>query len=65
EEFARRYFISPSTRTKGTKELEELGLVELTSRRLPGEQGSLDAQRRRFEYRLIGAAALAVNGEGE
>lgn len=65
EEFARRYFVSPSTRTKGTKELEGLGLVELTTRRLPSEQGSLDAQRRRFEYRLIGVAALAVNGEGE
>ena len=55
-EFTDRYRISPSTRTKGTQELVDLGLLTRVSVPLPSTWGgsSFDQQRRRYKYRLKG-----------
>lgn len=56
-EFPARYFISSSTRTKGTKELQQAGLLNIISQPLPQPGGSVfDPRRRRYLYRLSGAA---------
>ena len=55
-EFTDRYQISPSTRTKGTQELVDLGLLIRKSVPLPSTWGgsTFEQQRRRYEYRLTG-----------
>jgi hypothetical protein len=59
EEFPARYFISPSTRTKGTKELQQYGLLNTVSQPLPRPGGSVfDPRRRRYLYRLSGHAVI-------
>jgi hypothetical protein len=56
-EFPARYFISSSTRTKGTKELQKYGLLITISQPLPQPGGSVfDPRRRRYLYRLAGPA---------
>lgn len=64
-EFIDRYRISPSTRTKGTKELVDLGILTLTSVALPETWGgsTFEQQRRRYEYRLKGVINQLPNGE--
>jgi hypothetical protein len=64
-EFIDRYRISPSTRTKGTKELVDLGMLTLTSVPLPETWGgsTFEQQRRRYEYRLKGVINQLPNGE--
>ncbi|MBU8867864.1 hypothetical protein [Paenarthrobacter aromaticivorans] len=66
-EFFDRYRISPSTRTKGTKELVDLGMLITTSVPLPATWGEspFEQKRRRFEYRLIGVVENPSNGESE
>jgi hypothetical protein len=59
EEFPARYYISPSTRTKGTKELQQYGLLNTVSQPLPRPGGSVfDPRRRRYLYRLSGHAVI-------
>lgn len=55
-EFKERYQISPSTRTKGTQELVDLGLLTRLSVPLPSTWGgsTFEQQRRRYVYRLTG-----------
>lgn len=55
-EFSDRYQISPSTRTKGTQELVDLGILNRASVALPAMWGgsTFEQQRRRYEYRLVG-----------
>lgn len=64
-EFIDRYRISPSTRTKGTKELVDLGLLTLTSVPLPETWGgsTFEQQRRRYAYKLKGVINQLPNGE--
>lgn len=64
-EFLDRYRISPSTRTKGTKELVDLGMLTVTSVPLPATRGgsTFEQQRRRYEYRLKGVINQLPNGE--
>ncbi|MBD1540343.1 hypothetical protein HC749_19550 [Arthrobacter sp. S13_S34] len=64
-EFFDRYRISPSTRTKGTKELVDLGMLTVTSAALPATWGgsTFEQQRRRYEYRLKGVTNQLPNGE--
>lgn len=64
-EFNDRYRVSPSTRTKGTKELVELGMLTLTSVPLPATWGgsTFEQQRRRYEYRLKGVLNQIQPGE--
>ncbi len=64
-EFIDRYRVSPSTRTKGTKELVDLGMLTLTSVPLPDTWGgsTFEQQRRRYEYRLKGVINQLPNGE--
>ena len=64
-EFSDRYRISPSTRTKGTKELVDLDMMTVTSVRLPATWGgsTFEQQRRRYEYRLEGVINQLPNGE--
>ncbi|WP_461165326.1 hypothetical protein [Arthrobacter sp. R4-81] len=57
KEFPARYFISSSTRTKGTRELQQYGLLNTISQPLPQPGGSVfDPRRRRYLYRLSGPA---------
>lgn len=65
-EFLDRYRISPSTRTKGTKELVDLGMLTVTSVALPATWGgsTFEQQRRRYEYRLKGVINQLPNGDG-
>lgn len=61
--FAERFHISPDTRTKGTKELRNLGLILETSERLPTHPGpgaALTSKRRRKSYTLLNEARAAV-----
>ncbi|GAA1359207.1 hypothetical protein GCM10009636_32640 [Arthrobacter koreensis] len=61
-EFPARYFISAGTRTKGTKELQALSLLTTLSVPLPQPNGDVfDPRRRRYLYRLNGAAVLSQN----
>lgn len=55
-EFTDRYRVSPSTRTKGTQELVDLGLLTRLSVPLPAGWGgsTFEQQRRRYLYRLTG-----------
>lgn len=55
-EFLDRYQISSSTRTKGSKELADLGMLTITSVPLPQTRGgsTFEQKRRRYEYRLKG-----------
>ncbi|WP_432246221.1 hypothetical protein ACRB8A_20115 (plasmid) [Arthrobacter sp. G.S.26] len=64
-EFTDRYRISPSTRTKGTKELVEMGMLTLTSVPLPEARGgsTFEQLRRRYEYRLKGVVSHLPNGD--
>jgi hypothetical protein len=66
-EFTDRYRISPSTRTKGTKELVDLGMLTITSVPLPSTRGgsTFEQQRRRYEYRLKGVINQLRSGEPE
>lgn len=64
-EFDDRYQISPSTRTKGTQELVDLGILIRTSVALPATWGgsTFEQQRRRYEYRLKGVISRLAAGE--
>lgn len=56
DQFTGRYRISPSTRTKGSKELVSLGLLTRLSVPLPPAWGgsTFEQQRRRYMYRIQG-----------
>lgn len=58
--FAARYGISPATRTKGVRELEERGLLDVEKESLPPHEGAEVFGRRRIRhlYRLTGAALV-------
>lgn len=55
-EFIDRYRVSPSTRTKGTQELVDLGMLRISSVPLPDIWGgsTFEKQHRRYEYQLVG-----------
>lgn len=63
-EFRDRYRISPSTRTKGTKELVDLGILTVASVPLPPTPlgSTFEQKRRRYNYRLAGVINQPNNG---
>lgn len=58
KEFPKRYGISPATRAKGTKELQENGMLRVSKQYLDeyGRTVSMKTQRRRNVYRLVDVA---------
>ena len=57
--FPRRYGVSSATRARGTRELQEAGLLEVERKLMPPTQGkSFSVDRVRSIYRVTGTALL-------
>lgn len=63
--FAERYGISPATRTKGVRELEERGLLDVEKESLPPHEGAEVFGRRRIRHRYRLTRAALVDEEAQ